>query len=83
MKIPALNDSRHVGLSVYNVVILSVVGVPTAFMIGHAQNVTFALTAAFILFCTTVTLCLVFVPKVNTTSSLIRHRSWSLSTRFS
>ncbi|XP_044180693.1 gamma-aminobutyric acid type B receptor subunit 2-like [Acropora millepora] len=63
VKIAALNDSRHVGLSVYNVVILSVVGVPTAFMIGHAHNVTFSLTAAFILFCTTVTLCLVFVPK--------------------
>lgn len=63
VKIPALNDSRYVGMSVYNVVILSVVGVPAALMIEHAQNATFALTAAFILFCTTVTLCLVFVPK--------------------
>lgn len=83
MKIPALNDSRYVGLSVYNVVILSVVGVPAVFMIEHAQNVTFALTAVFILFCTTVTLCLVFVPKVNTTLSLIRHCSRSSSTWFS
>ena len=64
MKIPALNDSRYVGMSVYNVVILSVVGVPAALMIEYAQNVTFALTAFFVIFCTTVTLCLVFVPKV-------------------
>ncbi|KAL9965837.1 hypothetical protein ACROYT_G029691 [Oculina patagonica] len=63
VKIPALNDSRYVGMSVYNVVILSVVGVPAAMMIENAQNVTFALTAFFIIFCTTVTLCLVFVPK--------------------
>ena len=66
MKIPALNDSRYVGLSVYNVVILSVVGVPATLLIERAQNVTFALTAMVILFCITVTLCLVFVPKVNT-----------------
>ena len=65
VKIPALNDSRYVGMSVYNVVILSVVGVPAALMIEKQQNATFALTAVFILFCTTVTLCLVFVPKVN------------------
>ena len=65
VKIPALNDSRYVGMSVYNVVILSVVGVPAALMIEKQQNATFALTAVFVLFCTTVTLCLVFVPKVN------------------
>ena len=69
MKIPALNDSRYVGLSVYNVVILSVVGVPATLLIERAQNVTFALTATVILFCITVTLCLVFVPKVNTSHS--------------
>lgn len=64
MKIPALNDSRYVGMSVYNVVILSVVGVPAALMIEHAQDASFALTAFFVIFSTTVTLCLVFVPKV-------------------
>ena len=64
MKIPALNDSRYVGMSVYNVVILSVVGVPAALMIEQAQDISFALTAFFVIFTTTVTLCLVFVPKV-------------------
>jgi len=52
VNIPALNDSRYVGMSVYNVVILSVVGVPAALMIEQAQNATFALTAFFIVFCT-------------------------------
>jgi len=65
VNIPALNDSRYVGMSVYNVVILSVVGVPAALMIEQAQNATFAITAFFIVFCTTVILCLVFVPKVS------------------
>lgn len=63
VKIPALNDSRYVGMSVYNVVILSVVGVPAALMIEQAQDISFALTAFFVIFTTTVTLCLVFVPK--------------------
>ena len=80
MKIPALNDSRYVGMSVYNVVILSVVGVPAALMIEHAQNATFALTAVFILFCTTVTLCLVFVPKVNNTYDVATNRGEMLNT---
>ena len=79
MKIPALNDSRYVGMSVYNVVILSVVGVPAALMIEHAQNATFALTAVFILFCTTVTLCLVFVPKVNATHGVATNRDEMLN----
>lgn len=79
MKIPALNDSRYVGMSVYNVVILSVIGVPAALMIEHAQNATFALTAVFILFCTTVTLCLVFVPKVNTTHGVATNRDEMLN----
>ncbi|XP_078356482.1 gamma-aminobutyric acid type B receptor subunit 2-like [Oculina patagonica] len=62
--IPALNDSRYIGMSVYNVVILSILGVAITSVIRSHQDATFAITAVFIIFCTTLTLCFVFVPKV-------------------
>ena len=64
VKVAALNDSRYIGMSVYNVVILSVIGVPVSMVIEDSQNAAFAMTALLIIFCTTVTVCLVFVPKV-------------------
>lgn len=62
--IPALNDSKYIGMSVYNVVILSILGVAITSFIKEHQNATFAITAVFTIFCTTLTLCFVFVPKV-------------------
>lgn len=62
--IPALNDSRYIGMSVYNVVILSILGVAITSVIRDHQNATFAITAVFTIFCTTLTLCFVFLPKV-------------------
>ena len=52
------------GMSVYNVVILSILGVAITSVIRSHQDATFAITAVFIIFCTTLTLCFVFVPKV-------------------
>lgn len=53
------------GMSVYNVVILSVLGVAITSVIREHQNATFAITAVFTIFCTTLTLCFVFLPKVS------------------
>lgn len=62
--IPALNDSKSIGMSVYNVVILSILGVAITSFIKEDQNATFTITAFFTIVCTTLTLLLVFVPKV-------------------
>ncbi|XP_071510393.1 gamma-aminobutyric acid type B receptor subunit 2-like [Diadema antillarum] len=64
VSIPALNDSKYIGMSVYNVVIMCVLGVSLSFMISDNPNASYGLVSTFILFCTTITLCLVFVPKV-------------------
>ena len=64
VNIPALNDAHYIGMSVYNVFIIGVIGVPIAMVIQQAQDAAFALSAALLIFCTTVTLCLVFIPKV-------------------
>ena len=64
VSIPALNDSRFIGMSVYNVVLLCAVGVPVSFFTSSHPTVSFSLICAVILFCTTLTLGILFVPKV-------------------
>jgi len=64
ISIPALNDSRLIGISVYNVVLLCAVGVPVSFFTNSHPTVSFCLICAVILFCTTLTLGILFVPKV-------------------
>uniref|UniRef100_A0A914Z1D8 G-protein coupled receptors family 3 profile domain-containing protein n=1 Tax=Panagrolaimus superbus TaxID=310955 RepID=A0A914Z1D8_9BILA len=64
VNVPALNDSKYIGMSVYNVVVMCVIGLSLAFILQERVNEAFALTSFFIIFCTTLTLSLVFVPKI-------------------
>uniref|UniRef100_T1JBF7 Gamma-aminobutyric acid type B receptor subunit 2 n=1 Tax=Strigamia maritima TaxID=126957 RepID=T1JBF7_STRMM len=64
VSIPALNDSKYIGMSVYNVVIMCVIGAAISFILSDQQNASFIIISVFIIFCTTTTLCLVFVPKL-------------------
>lgn len=52
-------------MSVYNVMIMCVLGVAISAVLNEQRNSAFILIAVFIIFCTTLTLCLVFVPKVS------------------
>ncbi|XP_035828589.1 gamma-aminobutyric acid type B receptor subunit 1-like [Aplysia californica] len=63
VSIPALNDSKYIGMSVYNVVIMCVCGAAVSFIIQHQPTQSFIIIGLFIIFCTTITLCLVFLPK--------------------
>ncbi|KAH9366442.1 hypothetical protein HPB48_000144 [Haemaphysalis longicornis] len=64
VSIPALNDSKYVGMSVYNVVIMCTIGAAISFVLRDQQDAAFIIISVFIIFCSTTTLCLVFVPKV-------------------
>ena len=64
VQIPALNDSKYVGMSVYNVAIMCILGVAVTFVLKDEQTASFVIISVFIIFCTTGTLCLVFVPKL-------------------
>ncbi|XP_068754986.1 gamma-aminobutyric acid type B receptor subunit 2-like [Montipora capricornis] len=65
VKIPALNDSHHIGVAVYNVVIVCIVGTPVVLFVQPYQFETaFMVTAICIFFCTTSTMCIVFIPKI-------------------
>jgi len=66
----ALNDSRHIGISVYNVVFPCALGMTVVNVVDYHPDVTFAVLSVLVVFCTTITLCLVFFPKVITNSSL-------------
>ena len=72
VSIPALNDSRYIGMSVYNVAVLSITGAFVAFaMDGSADyyEALYAISSLCLIGCTSVTLLLVFVPKVRIYSS--------------
>ncbi|KAJ8044805.1 Gamma-aminobutyric acid type B receptor subunit 1 [Holothuria leucospilota] len=62
--IPALNDSKLIGICVYNVVLLSAIGLAVALTIPTDPSVSFIFTSAIQLFCTSVTLVIIFIPKI-------------------
>ncbi|XP_069814252.1 gamma-aminobutyric acid type B receptor subunit 2 isoform X2 [Dendropsophus ebraccatus] len=65
VSIPALNDSKYIGMSVYNVGIMCIIGAAVSFLTKDQPNVQFCIVALVIIFCSTITLCLVFVPKLD------------------
>jgi len=64
VSIAALNDSKYIGLSVYNVVITCAAGVPVSLLVGDRPDSAFLIIALFAVFSTTTTVGLVFGPKV-------------------
>ncbi|NP_001164698.1 GABA b receptor precursor [Saccoglossus kowalevskii] len=64
MSVKELNDSRFVGMSIYNVVVLCIITAPVTLIIRTQQNATFAFVSLAIIFCCVVTLVLIFIPKV-------------------
>lgn len=65
VKIPALNDSQYIGVSVYSVVITSGIVVVLANLISARVTLAFITITALILTSTTATLCLLFLPKLH------------------
>ncbi|XP_037958848.1 gamma-aminobutyric acid type B receptor subunit 2 [Teleopsis dalmanni] len=65
VKIPALNDSQYIGMSVYSVVITSAIVVVLANLISERVTFAFITTTVLILTSTTATLCLLFIPKLH------------------
>ncbi|XP_072048302.1 gamma-aminobutyric acid type B receptor subunit 2-like [Amphiura filiformis] len=64
VNIAALNDSKFIGISVYNVIILCTIGVTVSFLIGDDPEALYLFISGIIIFCNTVTLLVIFVPKI-------------------
>ncbi|CAB4027904.1 gamma-aminobutyric acid type B receptor subunit 2-like isoform X1, partial [Paramuricea clavata] len=64
--IPALNDSKYIGMSVYNVVILSAIGATVSMVLKTTvyYELLHVMVSAIVVLSTTVTLTMVFAPKV-------------------
>ncbi|XP_067036443.1 gamma-aminobutyric acid type B receptor subunit 2-like [Acropora muricata] len=62
--IPALNDSKQIGFAVYNIVVPCAIAIPLLNFLKSHTNLVYALSAVLVIFCTTVTQCLIFVPKI-------------------
>ena len=60
-----INDSRLVGMSIYNVAVLCMITAPVTLVIADKPNATFAFVALANVFCCFLSMALVFVPKVN------------------
>ena len=67
------------GMAVYNVVIVCIVGTPVVTFVHEKQfEASFIITGICILFSTTSTLCIVFVPKVGFPEWSYKHECYSL-----
>ncbi|XP_041350735.1 gamma-aminobutyric acid type B receptor subunit 1-like [Gigantopelta aegis] len=64
VNVEGLNDSRMIGLCIYNVVVLSFLGVTIEFALKHDVNLHYGMTTVITILATTITQCLIFVPKV-------------------
>uniref|UniRef100_A0AC34PUZ2 G-protein coupled receptors family 3 profile domain-containing protein n=1 Tax=Panagrolaimus sp. JU765 TaxID=591449 RepID=A0AC34PUZ2_9BILA len=65
LKLRYVNDSRFVGMAIYNVAILSLVVGPVVTLLIRSQgNANFAFVAMTVLLCTYISLGLVFLPKI-------------------
>ncbi|XP_048240319.1 gamma-aminobutyric acid type B receptor subunit 1-like [Haliotis rufescens] len=64
VKLDGLNDSKMIGLCIYNVIVLSFLGVTVSMTLGSQIELNYALTSIIVIIATTVTMCLIVVPKI-------------------
>ena len=65
LQVKQINDSRLVGMSIYNVAVLCMITAPVTLVIADKPNATFAFVALANVFCCFLSMALVFVPKVS------------------
>lgn len=64
IKVKQINDSRYVGMSIYNVVVLCLITAPVAMVIASQQDASFVFVSLAVIFCCFLSMLLIFVPKV-------------------
>lgn len=70
-QVKQINDSRLVGMSIYNVAILCIITAPVTMVIADQENATFAFVALANVFCCYLSMALVFVPKVRNVNIVV------------
>lgn len=65
VKIRALNDSKLIGICIYNIVVLSIIGAIVLFVTDDNVDLSYGFSSALIIIGTTLTSNIVFAPKVS------------------
>jgi 7 transmembrane sweet-taste receptor of 3 GCPR len=68
-QVKQINDSRLVGMSIYNVAVLCMITAPVTLVIADQPNASFAFVSLANVFCCFLSMALVFVPKVKKQSN--------------
>ena len=71
MTIPALNDSKLIGMCLYNVVILSGLGLTLSLLLEEREVLLYGVVSGGLLIGTTLTQLMMFVPKVNKPNTML------------
>ena len=71
VQVEALNDSKIIGICIYNIIILSVLGTAVSFTIEDDVNMMYGFTAAILNTGTMATASILFIPKVIKISSVV------------
>lgn len=64
VKLRQINDSRYVGMSIYNVVVLCLITAPVSMVVASQQDASFGFVSLAVVFCCFLSMALIFVPKV-------------------
>lgn len=65
VKLRQINDSRYVGMSIYNVVVLCLITAPVSMVVASQQDASFGFVSLAVVFCCFLSMALIFVPKVS------------------
>jgi gamma-aminobutyric acid type B receptor len=71
VKLRQINDSRYVGMSIYNVVVTCLITAPVIMVTASQQDASFAFVALSVIFCCFLSMALIFVPKVRNNDDFI------------
>ncbi|GFR76264.1 gamma-aminobutyric acid type B receptor subunit 2 [Elysia marginata] len=73
--IPALNDSKLIGFCIYNITVVCALAVPVVHVLGQDKpTLTYLLVGLFVSLCTTLVLCILFIPKIRLRNQVSERR---------
>ncbi|RDD35799.1 Gamma-aminobutyric acid type B receptor subunit 2, partial [Trichoplax sp. H2] len=63
IKLSVMNESKQIALCIYNVALLCIIVIPISFFLPNTSGETYIASSGLILYCTTTTTCIFFIPK--------------------
>lgn len=73
MHYPELNDSKNIGMCIYTVAVLCVPAVVINLGVKMSLDMQYGMMSGFLLLGTTITQCIIFLPKVNLFATSIKN----------